>query len=123
MQAIVERIPSRWRGTAAAAAGFLVYFVALRLPGIGDYLQRRMPFAVVVIGLITGTVTALLAIGLILIYRANRFINFAYGAMGSFVGVIGIALYKEHGWPYLLMLPVGVFIGVGVGGLTEVLVI
>jgi branched-chain amino acid transport system permease protein len=99
------------------------YALALRLPGTGPYLQRRMPFAVVVIGLITGTVTSLLAIGLILIYRANRFINFAYGAMGSLVGVLGIALYKQHGWPYFVMLPVGVVTGVAVGAIIELVAI
>src|SRR3954463_10460286 len=116
-------LPARTRWAIGIVGAFAAYLVALRLPGIGPWLERKAPFAVVVIGLITGTVTALLAIGLILIYRANRFINFAYGAMGSLVGVIGIALYKEHGWPYLLMMPVGVFIGVGVGALTELLCI
>src|SRR5436190_1526868 len=120
---LIDRIPQRWRWPAGIAAVTVVYLIALQLPGIGDYLQKKAPLAVVVIGLITGTVTALLAIGLILIYRANRFINFAYGAMGSLVGVISIALYKEHGWPYFLMMPVGVLIGVGVGALTELLCI
>ena len=54
--------------------------------------RTRCRFGIVVIGVITGTVTALLAIGLILIYRTNRFINFAYGAMGSLAGVIAIGL-------------------------------
>src|SRR3954467_11749647 len=105
MHALVERVPSKWRTTVAAIGGLLAYLIALQLPGIGDYLNDKMPLAVVVIGLITGTVTALLAIGLILIYRANRFINFAYGAMGSFVGVIGGALYLEHHWSHWVGLP------------------
>src|SRR3954462_823372 len=117
MQAVIERIPTKWRPTAAGLGGFLVYLVALRLPATGAYLQDKMPLAVVVIGLITGTVTALLAIGLILIYRANRFINFAYGAMGSLVGVLGLAMYKEHGFPYFVMLPIFVLIGVAVGAI------
>src|SRR3954469_19935004 len=121
--AILDRIPQRWRGAAGIAAAAVAYLIALQLPGIGDYLQKKAPLAVVVIGLITGTVTALLAIGLILIYRANRFINFAYGAMGSTVGVLGIALYKQHGWPYFVMLPVGVITGVAVGALIELVAI
>src|SRR3954452_11594795 len=123
MTALMDRLPARYRWPAGIAATAVVYLIALQLPGIGDYLQKKAPLAVVVIGLITGTVTALLAIGLILIYRANRFINFAYGAMGSLVGVIGIALYKEHGWPYMLMMPFGVLIGVMVGALVELLCI
>ena len=70
-----------------------------------------------------GLLYAMVAFGLILIYRANRFINFAYGSMGSTVGVMGIALYKQHGWPYFVMLPVGVITGVAVGALIELLAI
>ena len=123
MERLLQPIPPKWRGAVGVAAGFVVYLVALQLPGIGDTLQKRAPLAVIVIGLITGTVTSLLAIGLILIYRANRFINFAYGSMGSTVGVMGIALYKQHGWPYFVMLPLGVITGVAVGALIELLAI
>src|SRR3954470_23163574 len=112
---LLQKIPQKWRGGGGVAARFIVYLVALQLPRIGDYLQKHAPLAVIVIGLITGTVTSLLAIGLILIYRANRFINFAYGAMGSTVGVLGLAMYKEHGLPYFVMLPIFVVLGVAAG--------
>src|SRR3954454_12429874 len=111
----LQQIPQKRRSGLGVPAGFALYLIALQLPVLGPYLQRKAPLAVIVIGLITGTVTSLLAIGLILIYRANRFINFAYGAMGSTVGVLGIALHKEHGWPYFAMLPLGVLTGVAVG--------
>ena len=91
-----------------------------------DFLRLQIdagPLEVVVIGLITGAVTSLLAIGLILIYRANRFINFAYGSMGSFVGVMGVALYKEHNVDYFVVLPLVVIGGLVIGALTELLVI
>src|SRR5437762_5708470 len=120
---LIDRIPQRWRWPAGIAAVTAIYLIALQLPGTGDWLQKNAPLAVIVIGLITGTVTALLAIGLILIYRANRFINFAYGAMGSLVGVIGMGLYLDHGWPFFVMLPVGVVAGALVGVAVEFLVI
>src|SRR4051812_3363165 len=82
-----------------------------------------MPVGIVIIGLITGAVTSLLAIGLILIYRTNRFINFAYGAMGSFVGVLAVGMFLQHHWSYWVILPVGVLVGVIVGALIEFLVI
>src|SRR5436190_19572687 len=120
---LIDRIPQRWRWPAGIAAVTAIYLIALQLPGTGDWLQKKAPLAVIVIGLITGTVTALLAIGLILIYRANRFINFAYGAMGSLVGVLAIGMHLQHGWPYFLVLPLGVLGGVAVGGLTELFAI
>ena len=60
--------------------------------------------------------------GLILIYRANRFINFAYGSMGSFVGVLAIGLYLEKGVPFFLALAVGVAIGVATGAVVDLIV-
>jgi len=120
---VVKNLNSRVRAVLGVAGLFLVYFIALRLPSVGPWLERKAPFAVIVIGLITGTVTSLLAIGLILIYRANRFINFSYGAMGSLVGVLGLAMYKQHGVPYFVMLPMFVVIGVVVGAVIELLVI
>ncbi len=119
----LERIPDNRRVPVGIVAVVALYFLALILPGTGSYLDDKMPSAVVVIGLITGTVTALLAIGLILIYRANRFINFAYGAMGSMVGVMGVALYKEHDVSYFVAFPLAVVGGLVVGGLVELLVI
>src|SRR3954447_22243670 len=118
---VVKNLNSRARTALGIIGLFLVYVIALRLPGIGPWLERKAPFAVIVIGLITGTVTSLLAIGLILIYRANRFINFSYGAMGSLVGVLAIGMHLQHGWLYFLVLPLGVLGGVAVGGLTELL--
>ncbi|MGH9307185.1 MAG: ABC transporter permease, partial [Acidimicrobiales bacterium] len=66
-----------------------------------------------------GSVTALGAMGLILIYRANRFINFAQGALGSLVGVLAIGMVKVHGVPYFAALPAAVVIGALVGGVIE----
>ena len=123
IQNLYERVPEKRRGLALVALIAVGYFVSLALPGIGSFVDDKMPYEVVVIGLITGTVTSLLAIGLILIYRANRFINFAYGTMGSSVGVMAIALYKEHHWSYFVIVPLAVVAGLINGALIEVLVI
>jgi branched-chain amino acid transport system permease protein len=110
---------------AAVFVGLLVvlYLAVLNLPGTSDYVHKKMPLGIVVIGIITGSVTSLLAIGLILIYRTNRFINFAYGSMGSFVGVLAVGMYLQHHVSYWVILPVGVLTGVLVGALIEFLVI
>src|SRR5581483_5555517 len=84
---------------------------------------QKAPLGIIIIGLITGAVTALLAIGLILIYRTNRFINFAYGSMGSFVGVLSVGMYLQHHWSYWVILPVGVVTGAVVGALIEFLIV
>jgi branched-chain amino acid transport system permease protein len=116
-------LDTRLRTAVVVGAVAVLYLLALHLPGTGHYLHKKMPLGIVVIGIITGTVTSLLAIGLILIYRTNRFINFAYGSMGSFVGVLAVGLYLQHHWSYWVILPLGVVTGVAVGALIEFLVI
>lgn len=119
----LDRVPDNRRGLVYAAALIAAYTLGLLVPGIDSFLRDKMPYEVVIIGLITGTVTALSAIGLILLYRSNRFINFAYGTMGSMVGVMSIALYKEHGLSYWAMLPLAIVGGLVNGALIEVLII
>ena len=120
------RSPGACRPTGAplaivvVAAGYLVAYV---LPGTGPMLARNAPIAVVVLGIVYGTVTALGAMALILVYRANRFVNFAHGAMGSVVGVLAIGLYREHDVPFPVALVLGVVGGVALGAAVEVLVL
>jgi branched-chain amino acid transport system permease protein len=89
----------------------------------GALLPRGVPLAIVLVGAVLGTVTALLAMGLILIYRTNRIINFAYGSMGGVAGILGVDLFYTHGWNYWLAMALALVLGVAVGGLTEFLVI
>jgi branched-chain amino acid transport system permease protein len=126
MTAVLEKwraLDARWRTVGIVGVVVAFYFIALGITGDGGWVERKVPYGIVLLGIVTGTVNSLLAIGLILIYRSNRFINFAYGAMGSLVGVLAVGLFLEHGWPYFLVLPLGVVAGVIVGALTEFLVI
>ena len=113
----------RPRALLAAIVVVAAYLIGYVLPGTGDLLGRDAPVAVVAIGVVYGTVTALGAMALILTYRATRFVNFAYGAMGSLVGVLVIGLYKEHGMPYWLCIPLGLAGGVVLGALVEIVVL
>ena len=45
-----------------------------------------------VIGLFTGLTYGLLAVGLVLVYRSSRFVNFAHGSVGAF-GASMLALF------------------------------
>ena len=111
------------RKIAPVAAAVALYALGYQLPGVGPYLQDNAPYGIVVAGAVLGTVTALLAMGLILIYRTNRFINFAYGSMGSLAGVTAIGLHLQKGVPFFLALVIGVALGIVVGFAVDVLVI
>lgn len=125
-----ENIAGRWsdlpvkrRAQAVVGAVVLVYLIWAFAAGNHGFLYRHAPIGIVLVGVVYGSVYALGAIGLILIYRANRFINFAYGALGSLVGVLAIGLVKVHGLNYWIALPLAVIVGGFVGGLTEIVTV
>ncbi len=81
------------------------------------------PAGVILLGLIFGTATGLLAIGLVLIYRANTIINFSYGAMGGVGGILTVMLFLEAGFNYFLSMAIGIAAGLLLGGFIEFAVI
>src|SRR3954453_8192454 len=126
----MENALERWRGLNPRLRTLLVLGVPTALyvllglaTGQGGWIRQHAPFGLVLLGVVQGTVIALGAMGIILVYRANRFINFAHGALGSMVGVIAIGLVKVHGLSYWIALPAAVIVGAIVGGLVEFLVI
>ena len=95
----------------------LLYWVPL------SPLPEVMPWGVIAQGVIFGTSYALLAMGLILIHRTTRIVNFAYGAMGAMPGSLTVGLFVAKGWNYWLAIAVGVAVGVATGAAVDVLVI
>ena len=76
-----------------------------------------------VIGVITGAVYALVALGLVLVYKASGIFNFAQAEFGT-VAVYAAYFGHEHlDVPYGVALLLGVAAGVAMGLLTERLVI
>ncbi|MGH2684502.1 MAG: ABC transporter permease, partial [Actinomycetota bacterium] len=57
-------------------------------------------------GLVIGALYAMIAIGLILVYRANRIINFAQAQLGAVPAVIALLLIARKGWPWFAVLPI-----------------
>lgn len=76
-----------------------------------------------VIGLTTGLTYAVLAAGLVLIYRATGVLNFAQGEVGVVAGAVLAYLVVQQGWSYWPTLLVVTVLGLGIGALTELLVI
>ncbi|MES4792984.1 MAG: hypothetical protein C4321_08385, partial [Chloroflexota bacterium] len=99
------------RTVAVAVVVAVSCTAAYRVPPSAAWLRQHAPVGIVVTGVILGTVTGLLAVGLVLLWRASRFVNFAYGSMGSLVGVLGIGMHLEHGWPFFAVLPLAVVAG------------
>jgi branched-subunit amino acid ABC-type transport system permease component len=71
------------------------------------------------IGVFTGFLYGLLAIGLVLVYRASRFINFAHVAIGIFAASIFSRLVAGQGLPYWLLFPIGILAGAAIAAAVE----
>ena len=77
-------------------------------------------FAGLVLGLIIGTTYGILAVGLVLIYRSNRIINFAHGEIGFFGAILlGMAVVRWH-VPYWIAFVGALGMGASMGALVEV---
>lgn len=51
-------------------------------------------------GLTDGSITALAAVGLLMLYKATSIINFAHGDLITLGAYFGVWLTADHGWPY-----------------------
>jgi branched-subunit amino acid ABC-type transport system permease component len=68
------------------------------------------PFAVVFDASIQGLLNALLAAGLVLIYRAHRIINFAQAALGTIGALFAFNFLAVLGWPFPVAFLIGVLV-------------
>lgn len=78
---------------------------------------------ILVIGAVAGMAYAVLAAGLVLVYRATKVINFAHGEIGALGAAVLAKLVLDHGWSFWVALVVVMAAGGAIGGLVEVGVI
>lgn len=108
------RLAARWRrcalGIGALAAA---WFIARAL------LPAGLPFGVVLMGLVLGSLTSLTSVGLVLVYRAARVINFAQVAMGGLAAALAVVLVTGAHVPYLAALPLGLLAAAATGATVE----
>src|SRR4051794_8532286 len=86
---------------------------------LGIAVPRGIPLGVLVNGAILGMLYALLAFGLILVYRANRIINFAHAGLGLVPAVTALLLVSNRHWPYVPALLVMLIGSALVGAIIE----
>ena len=105
-----------FRSGAFTAVGALVFFVLIGV------LYPAKP-AIVALGVIVGSLSGLVAVGIVLIYRANRIINFAQGSAGGLAAILAASLIVGPKWPYLPAVAVGLVAALVLGALTEIVFI
>src|SRR4051812_44023225 len=95
---------------AVGAVGAVVAWI-----GLGAALPNGLPFGVVLLGLVLGGLTSLTAMGLVLIYRSSRIINFAQVEIGGFAAVAAQVMVRGWGVSYFIALPIGLAIALLTG--------
>jgi ABC-type branched-subunit amino acid transport system ATPase component/ABC-type branched-subunit amino acid transport system permease subunit len=75
------------------------------------------------IGVVQGMITALIAMGIVLVYRSSRVINFAVGDLGVPATALLAIMVGLHHWPYWIALPAALVVGALSGTVVELAVI
>jgi branched-chain amino acid transport system permease protein len=114
----------RWRDVpkparaAGAAAALLATWAVLNA-----ILAHGAPAGVLLSGVVFGAINALVAVAIVLVYRANRVVNFAAAEFGSVAAVVAIELHIQEHVNYFLSVAAGVVLAAVVAGVLEVTVI
>jgi len=75
------------------------------------------------LGLFTGSTYALLAAGLVLVYRSSGVINFAHSSIGLLGAAFMSLAIQQYGVPYWIAFVFGLLLSAGAGAATEVVVV
>ncbi len=96
--------------------------VALVLLRTGLVLPKSTPFGIIALGVVLGSLNSLLAIGLVLVYRSSRIVNFAQGELGASAAVLAVEL-SARGWNYFLAVGTGLATAIVASGVIEVTIV
>ncbi len=120
MIASLRGLGAERRGLAglAVAVGLLAAWTVA-----ASLLPNGLPFGVVVLGLVLGSLTGLTAMGLVLVYRANRIINFAQAELGGLAAVIALVSVIGLHLPYVFAVVLGLAAAIGTGALIDTVVV
>lgn len=101
----------------AASSAIPIALVAVQLIFFG------LPLGAWIRGVVIGLLTALLAIGMALVYRANRVLNFAQADLGFIPTSLVVGLIVFSGWPYFAGLGIGLLAALALGAIVELAIV
>ena len=116
-----ERLGER-RAAAVRPVGVLVIFLAL-WGIVGHLYGKGLPLGIILLGLIYGSLYALVSIGLVLVYRGSRVINFAQAEFGVLAAVVAIELAVTYHVNYFVVMLVGIVGSILLGGIINGVII
>ena len=126
---MTDRLREAWQTAGGWLRNPAVPFRVARygLAVVAFYLVVKTWFGLsepsIVQGVALGSLYGVIGVGLILIYRTNRIINFAAAALGAVPAILGLLLHVQRHWNYWVVLAIALIGGPIVGALVDVLVI
>ncbi len=115
MKADTIASPARRTGaTLGAIVGIVVFYLLWN-----HFAPRHLPFGVLIKGAVLGGLSSLVAMGLVLVYRSARIVNFAQAAIGGLAAAVATILVTGEHWSYFLAVPVGLAVAVATGWGTD----
>ncbi len=112
-----QRFVGPWPKQAPAFGLLSMLVVTLGL------VTLEAPRQIIFIGLIEGLSIGLLSLGIVLIYRTSRVINFAVGSIGALAATMLALLVSNYGWNYWFALAAALTTGIAFAALVELTVI
>ena len=86
-------------------------------------LPAGLPTGVVGLGLVTGALSSFTALGLVLVYRSTRVVNFAQAEIGGVAASLSVVLVANRGMSYFAAVPLGLGVALLSGALIELTVV
>jgi branched-chain amino acid transport system permease protein len=112
-ESLRARPPARVVAWVLQALVFVLFIQAMFDPPTGTYFN----------GACIGAVYGIIGVGVILVYRTHRILNFAAAGLGAVAGVGFALLVAIRDFPWIVALPLTIVCGAALGGLTDIVVI
>jgi len=90
---------------------------------LAQVLSHGAPAGIILQGAVLGAINALIALSIVLIYRANRVINFAAADFGAVAAILAIELHIKIHLNYFLAVAAGLAAAAVIGGIVEALIL
>ena len=107
----------------AGAASLTAAVTVLAWVVLSKVLPHGAPAGILLNGAILGAINGLIALSIVLVYRANRFLNFAAADIGGVAAVLAIELHIKVHLNYFLCMATGLVAAALIGVVVEVIIL
>src|SRR2546423_3472803 len=114
----IEKLRSRLPRPAAPGIAWITGLFAL-WAAVALLFPKGLPAGVLAMGLVVGGLSGLTAVGLVIIFRSNRIINFPQAEFGTLAATLTVLLINNWHWSYYVAVASGLAVAVVSGMLVD----